>query len=280
MWKVLSIMNVLKNSTYQKTFENIIQNQMIQSFDSSLPSNLETQKALGQHRGLRGTKLKEYHKGYKLSGLQKSILVGTLLGDGTFSLRKSRGKVLVNVQLKCEQINYQYIACLYTAFQDIIGTPLCIRFHSGSQREKKTRALARKSYYFKTYTLPLFTFYSNEFYAIDALGQRRKQVPKLIHRWLTPEALAIWFQDDGTKEKNGYSLATHGFYRYEVVRLQHALRMNFGLHATLRKDKVSSKDGRQMYKLGILKAEQTLFTSLIQNYVVPSMQYKLHMQIK
>ena len=43
-----------------------------------------------------------------------------------------------------------------------------------------------ESCYFRTCTHNSFSFYANQFYNLD----KKKKVPTLLHKWLTPLALA------------------------------------------------------------------------------------------
>ena len=59
-------------------------------------------------------------------------------------------------------------------------------------------------------------------------------VPKLIHRWLTPLSIAVWFMDDGSiKSKNHQAriINTQGFTNKEVLGLIQILEDKFDVAA-------------------------------------------------
>jgi len=234
-------------------------------------------KVYGTYRNLRGNKLKEYHEKFILTPLQKDVLIGTMLGDGTMGLQKTK---IANpgMALKCEQKDQAYLTLLYMIFEDFIGPPILLRYVSALEltRLNKSGQKIIKSYSFRTYHHDVFQFYVKEFYEIDANGNRRKKVPKLIHRWLNAQSLAIWFQDDGKKTDSGYNFATHSFYLYEVKRLQAALQSVFSFEVTIQKDKIRKGDGEQMYTLYIGAKSRDAFTALVKPNMVLSKQYKLH----
>jgi hypothetical protein len=222
------------------------------------------------------TRLKE-NQGNLFTELQKEVLVGVLLGDG--SLQKNAG---INAHFKYDQgwhrptngdpdfINKESVDFLYFLFQDFTGTPPQIRFRAGREH----------SYWFRTYRHPCFSFYENQFYQLDNQNNRRKVIPKLLHRWLSPISLAFWYMDDGSKEKNGsYRLHTQGFTRSECRILQGILGERFHIESQVAPDHKSTS-GLTYYRLDIPTGKNNInskkFTCLIQRFVLPSMKYKLH----
>ena len=84
-------------------------------------------------------------------------------------------------------------------------------------------------------------------------------------------SLAVWFMDDGSiKSKNHQAkiLNTQCFSQKEVLYLIKILNDKFGIKAKLRRQ----KDGYQIY---ILSGSMTKFRSIIGEYVIDSMRYKL-----
>jgi hypothetical protein len=218
-------------------------------------------------RSLRGKALKEYLHGYKLSDLQKSILIGTLLGDASFKMipLKCGGR---NIQYKVEQKadRVAYVQFLYMFFKDIVGTPPQVSYKDGKP----------KSVWFRTYSLKAFDFYYDQFYEVDPNGKNRTTVPKLIHRWLNRDALAVWFMDDGTgnSAKNHYAIATHGFYRFESQRLLKAIARNFGLELSIWKD-YKKNTGKTYFFISVPAPAVEGFTEIIAARMLPCMQYKI-----
>lgn len=220
-------------------------------------------------------RLKE-NQGSLFTKLQKEVLVGVLLGDG--SLQKGAG---INSHFKYDQgwhkpnsgapfINRECVDFLYFLFQDFTGTPPQMRFRAGHEH----------SYWFRTYRHTCFTFYDNQFYQLDNQNNRKKVIPKLLHKWLSPISLAFWYMDDGSKEENGsYRLHTQGFTRSECRILQGILGQYFHIESQVAPDRKSAS-GLTYYRLDIPTGEKNMnskkFTHLIQDFIFPSMKYKLH----
>lgn len=220
-------------------------------------------------RALRGKLLVEYITPLEKKGLdfvQKSALIGTLLGDATLQYGQSK-----RCSLKFEQKAFEtesknvYLYFLYSIFHDFVGTPPKKRYLPGS---------LLKSLWFRTYSTELFDFYAKQFYSIDALGNRQKVVPKNIHHWLNPMVLGFWFMDDGSFNSPGYVLHTEGFLLPDIKVLQAALGSVFGIHSTVHVDK-KVKTGRTYYKLYIGVLHREKFHDIIKPYVLASKEYKL-----
>jgi hypothetical protein len=217
-----------------------------------------------QPRVLRGAPLKKYLEPLeqkKLSLLQKSALIGTMLGDATLQYDKG-----INPFYKFDQkaANEEYVLLLYSVFSDLVGTP-------PSPRRKEKRI---HSYWFRTYRTKMFDFYAKQFYTIDHFQNRKKVVPTNIHRWLNPIVLAFWFMDNGSKDQTGgYLLHTENFSLPDVTKLQKALGSVFHLEVSIH---VDNRPTGKLYRLYIVKKHVPLFNSLVSPYMVECMKYKLH----
>jgi len=63
---------------------------------------------------------------------------------------------------------------------------------------------------------------------------KKKGIPKLIHRWLTPKALAYWYMNDCSIKSNdskGLLLNTHSFELSDIKRLCELFESRFKLKA-------------------------------------------------
>lgn len=213
-------------------------------------------------RALRGNRLSSYLEPINqtpFTYLQKSVLTGTLLGDGT--LRYSGG---INAFLKVDQkaVNQVYVDFLYSVFEEMVGTPPRLRLVDGNPH----------SYWFRTFRSPKFEYFAQQFYKIDALGNRRKVIPPNIHQMLNPIALAIWFMDDGGKEESGYRLHTECFDLNEQRILQQALGNVFNLEINLRRD---TRIDKVFYYLYIPAGSKARFNALVLPYILDCFRYKL-----
>ena len=204
-------------------------------------------------RSLAIEKLKET---LSLTPIQREVLVGLLLGDGCLETRNGR-----TYRLKIEQskAHRAYVDHLYHVFDGWVLTPPRIR-------QVMSRGYASENVTFQTISHSAFRFYAHQFYR-----EGRKQVPKLIHRWLTPQALSYWFMDNGSlksKESKGVILNTQAFAPADIERLIQCLQIKFELEARTRKQ----RDGCQIYISGNSFEK---FAALVEAYVIPEMKYKL-----
>ena len=196
------------------------------------------------------------HQTASINKRQQQIIIGKLLGDGhleTANGRTYRLKIEHSIKQK------EYVDWLHQELYQL------------ASNEPKTKASARgfMLYYkcwFNTSYSGNFRFYAQQFYE-----GRKKVIPVLIRRWLTPLSLAVWFMDDGSiksKECQAKLLNTQSYNHANIVRLQAALKLNFGFVTTVRQQ----KDGMQIY----VPANQVArLRAVIGPYVIPSMRYKL-----
>lgn len=193
----------------------------------------------------------------KISLKQKQILMGKLLGDGHLETQ-TKGKTY-RFKFEHSLKQKEYVDWLYNELKNLaVNQP---KIKTISYKNK-----IYKKYWFNTISSPSFKFYANQFYQ-----NKKKVVPKLIHRWLTPLSLAIWFMDDGSiksKYHKARILNTQGFEEKEISRLINALKNKFGIQCKLRKQK-------EGYQIMILAESAVDFAKLIKKYLIPSMEYKI-----
>lgn len=193
----------------------------------------------------------------KLTREQREILVGLLLGDAHLETQ-NRGRTY---RLKIEQCERHkaYVEHLYEVFKQWVLTP-------PQPKEKRSHGRESRNWWFQTVSHGAFRFYAHQFYR-----EGRKCVPRLIHRWLTPRALAYWFMDDGSvksKQSKGVILNTQGYTLREVELLISVLRNRFGLQAKRRRQ----REGYQIYISG---ESYERFRELIEPFLIDEMRYKL-----
>ena len=201
--------------------------------------------------------IEEYKKKLKLSESQKEALFGLLLGDACLETQ-NKGHTY---RLKIEQSvqHRAYVDHLYVLFSDWVLTPPRIRNVVSASSHSENVA-------FQTVSHSAFRFYAQQFYAGG-----RKQVPRLVHRWLTPASMAYWFMDDGSiksKESKAVLFNTQGFTNAEVTRLTQIMQAKFGLETSVRKQ----KEGCQIYVSG---NSYERFVELVSPFIIAEMRYKL-----
>ncbi len=203
------------------------------------------------------TAIRELARSLTLTKQQRAIVVGLMLGDGHLETQ-NQGRTY---RLKIEQSfgHREYVDWLYSQLGNLGQTP-------PRAREQIRAEKVNQKYGFNTLSLATFRFYGTLFYK-----DGKKVVPKMIGKLVTPLSLAVWFMDDGSVKSAQHRakiLNTQGFDSNSIENLHQMLAVRFGIDVTLRKQ----KDGTQLY---IPSTEIKKFVSLVEEYIVPSMRYKL-----
>lgn len=181
-----------------------------------------------------------------LTNVQESILIGSLLGDGT--MRKK-----INAYL---EINHAYsqkvlVDWIYSKFKNLVITPPKWRKGNGS----------REAYRFFTRSLPILTLFYNKFYI-----NGEKIIPNNLK--LNALSLAVWFMDDGSKSRSSIYLNTQQFTVEEQIKLIKILKNQFGLESTLNKDKI-------YFRIRVRSESSKKMVKIIKDYILPEFRYKL-----
>jgi len=120
---------------------------------------------------------------------------------------------------------------------------------------------------FRTISHPILTNLSDIFYP-----DKKKIIPKNIENFLNPTVIAVWYMDDGNIRRDngkvyGYYLNTQSFSEEENHNLKGILKDKFGINFLVLKNK-----GKHRLYVGV---DRNKFRNLIDDLVIPSMQYKL-----
>ena len=192
-----------------------------------------------------------------LNQKQHSVLVGSLLGDGTLW----QGKAAQNVNFKVEHglAQRKYVFFKYKIFKEFVGTSpkLSFRYDFLGKRYPK-------SWWFRTFRHPVFMPYFCSFYKSGT-----RSVPKNIETLLDPLGLAIWIMDDGSSNnhRTALYLNSHGFELEEQLGLCKALRRKFFLSARVH------KDGNK-HRIYIPVEDTGRLFNLVADYLLPEFLYK------
>lgn len=202
-------------------------------------------------------KLQKYQAGLNLNQTQISVLVGSILGDGTLRIPKHA----INANYKVEQGLKQkdYVFWKYKVFREWVTTPPKI-----SLRYDEKRLPYEKSWWFRTISHPKLTLFHKMFYK-----NGKKIVPKNIIDLLDPLALAVWVMDDGSLNRNKIDISTYSFKLEEIKLLQEVFLKKFALESNFYKDR---DKGFRMY---FRKTETQKLINLISSYILPSFAYKI-----
>ena len=130
----------------------------------------------------------------------------------------------------------------------------------------------------KTYEAYRFYTYSYKnllwLYKLFYNHNKKKIIPINIEKYLTPLALAIWIQDDGTWKTSGVRIATNCFTLKEIELLILALEKKFNFKCSIN---YFSKS--QQYQLYIKNESISHLINLVLPYFQKSMYYKLGLNI-
>ena len=201
------------------------------------------------------TEIRNLKKRLSLSDYQKSIVIGSLLGDG--SLVPNWSKTNFSLQIAHSKKQEAYILWKYEVLKDwILSKP---RYYERNN-----------SVTIKTISHPEITELAKLFYP------NGKKVLPANFQQLTqnPVTLAVWFMDDGNIIKRngkvyGYHLNTQSFSRRENVLLSQTLNDAYGIESMLKKN-----HGR--YRLRIMKKlSRYKFQEVVRKYILSEMKYKL-----
>lgn len=186
----------------------------------------------------------------KLTHRQKQLIFGSLLGDGTIAQGKSDKNPRFSEGHSIKQKSY--LLFKYKALKPFSGK--FIEYNTKWGGEVK----------FSTYNHPEFVPFRKMFY--DYAGRKmikRCTLFKITH----PLALAMWFGDDGSKEKDSYRLATGAYNVQELNDMIHWLKKVFRIRSYLH------KHGKYYYLS--IREDRSLFSKVIKPYLPKCMYYKL-----
>jgi recombination protein RecA len=183
---------------------------------------------------------------------QRSVLVGTLLGDGCLAKHGHFHRLHVKHKLAHRSL----LEFKYETFREFIS----MQPHYFDQELGGRRFPCGQ---FATRTNPLFTEWYSRFYQ-----DGRKFVPTEIADWLNPLAMAVWFMDDGAADFAGVTIQTHNFELEDVERLAGIMKERFDLAVGPRRNK-----GRWLLYIRAGSLER--FQQLVEAHTLKDLAYKL-----
>jgi hypothetical protein len=201
------------------------------------------------------TKIREMKK-TSLSEYQKTVLIGTILGDACLESNWSKTNYRLQVRQSKEQ--EAYVSWKYEIFKDFVLTP--------PQHYKTTNSV-----WFRTISHPDITKFYLEFYPH---GKKIIPLDTIAELLQNPLTIAVWFMDDGNIVRRkgkiqGYHLNTQSFSQEENELLSSVLRSTYGISCSVEKN-------HTYFRLAIYRQyDRERFVELIREYIQPSMQYKI-----
>ncbi|MDO8496520.1 MAG: LAGLIDADG endonuclease [bacterium] len=180
---------------------------------------------------------------------QKSLIIGTILGDGYLRIIPRRKNAFLEVNHSAKQRDY--VDWKYSILQSIVKSGPKLRNGNGNRVACRfyTRCHQEITDLFRT-------FYKNG----------KKIIPDDLE--INPFSLAVWFMDDGSKSGGSIYLNTQQFLIDEQVKLQELLLNQFGITSNLNKDK-------EYKRIRIITGDAKKFCNIIRQFIPQSMQYKL-----
>ncbi len=183
-----------------------------------------------------------------LTQKQKAFLTGSLLGDAYLRVVPGRKNAFFEFNHSIKQKDY--VDWKFQKLAEFVKSPPKSRKGNGG----------RIAYRFFTRQNPYFTKLHKKFYK-----NKKKIIPEIK---LDSLVLAVWFMDDGTKNRHTYYLNTQQFSREDQKKLTKMLKEQYNIIGTLNKDK-------QYYRIRIANESSGILKEVISRHIIPSMLYKL-----
>lgn len=184
-----------------------------------------------------------------LTQLERSIIIGSILGDGYLRIVSGRKNALLEINHSITQS--AYVDWKYSRLKELCKSGPVIRKSNGT----------RIAYRFTTRQHPELSELHRLFYINDI-----KMIPDSLV--LDPMMIAVWYMDDGSKcRESDVYLNTQQFSEIDQKKLINLLRI-MKIESSLNRDKTYQR-------IRINKSSLPRFFEIISPYVVPSMAYKL-----
>jgi hypothetical protein len=188
----------------------------------------------------------------RLNQFQKSVIIGTVLGDGYIRIVPGRQHAFLEINHAFSQ--REYVVWKYNVLEGIrAGAPKV-------QKGNGTRSAIR-----------FFTRQSAEITDIHSRFYRegKKVIPHDLK--LNSVMLSVWFMDDGSRcRESDVYLNTQQFDTQSQLILLNAL-YELGVEATLNKDK-------QYSRIRFAKKSILALHTLVRPHIIPSMKYKIGLE--
>lgn len=195
-----------------------------------------------------------------------SCLIGNILGDGHLEYRSGSTRLTLHLGLP----NREYIAWLNNLYvTNGYCTDKILTFKKRIGKHNKIYFTTKIiTYSFKSFNWLHSVFYKPQYSENNEILYYKKIIPTNIIDYLSPQAIAIWLMDDGSKQNSGISIHTNSFTLEENYLLQKAFLKKYKINTTLHKKGFN-------YVLYFSKKEAQLLRKIIEPYMHKSMLYKI-----
>lgn len=196
----------------------------------------------------------EIYKKRPLTGRQKEIVIGTVLGDGCIA---KHGKLSRLVLGQCEkQKNF-----LYWKANELGISKVQVREGSGFNSNSVM-------YCCNSYTHSEYEMFRKKFYR-----NNKKIIPNDIVNYMTPLSLAVWIMDDGSLcSPFNIRISTDCFSYQEHLILKDMLKIKFDLNVKICE---YSRRGHKYNYLSFNKRNSLKLEEIIKPHILDCMKYKL-----
>jgi hypothetical protein len=211
---------------------------------------------------MRNKEIENQKRRLRLRKKQKEILVGLLLGDACLETQNQGRTWRLKIEHSLKQ--KEYVDWLYEVFKGFVRTPPKVI-------KKKIGRKEYLNYGFSTLSVGNLRFFGFQFYG----KERKKRIPRIIKKLLTPLALAVWFMNDGSRKSNRhktYVLHSLGFEKEDLKVLQEAFKEKFGIETHCH---IQKKYRKPRWRLYIASKSSRKFRDLIEPHILPMFKYKL-----
>lgn len=193
---------------------------------------------------------------------QESLIIGSLLGDGT--MRIGRGAINANFKVEHGLAQKEYVLWKYKILKPLVytGSKLSFRYDLNGVRYPK-------SWWFRTIRHPILTEIYREFYLGDGFKTGRKVIPLYTKDYLNPLSIAVWIMDDGSYGKDIISISAYSFSQDEIHLLQSIFNDKFAIEMNYYRDRDKG------YRMYCKKSETEKLVKIIHPYIISSMKYKI-----
>jgi len=196
----------------------------------------------------------------ELTELQKQMILGTVLGDGSLYV----GKRNKNARLKIEHSkeDKEYLIFKHSILRNFVSGKIMKRVGWN----KKT-AKFYTSYVFITVTHPEFTKFYQLFHK-----EKKKIVNEDILEQLTPFSLAIWIMDDGNynRKHNFIDLYTMNFSLEENLLIKNCIEKKFKIFPEINFHKQAKK---YFLRFNVMNTKRLV--KIIAPFIIPCMKRKI-----
>lgn len=194
---------------------------------------------------------------------KKALLIALCLGDGHINKRDNCLQITHSIKQK------SYIDYKCELISQLLNCKKPNLYHRKDEKHDEF-VLTKGSRFFRYIRKMLYV-------------NGEKRFSRNILKYITPEALAIWFMDDGShgidRNKTTGNISAHSFKLYTFTNLEDTeniiamLKEKFGIN--MYKIKKKMKDGSIKYYLQCRTKEGRKLSDLLRPYILDDLKYKI-----